>query len=293
VASPTRPCPGCQTGAAPRQLFRKADWTYAACPECGLVHLDPVPTSEESAALYGASYFSGGDLGEYIDYVGDEELHRTNARRQLARIARARPRPPGDLLDFGCAYGFFADEARSSGWKVEGVEISDVAAQNARDRFGLTVYPDLDAARATKGPGAFDVVTFLQVLAQVPRPRDALASAHALLRPRGVLVVETANRASPVARLLGRHWHLLAPPASISLFTPDSLDGLLRRCGFERIALYPTRKAVTVGLVANSLARTYGRAFAPLGTVGRSRSLRDRTIRYPFADRMTVVAERR
>jgi SAM-dependent methyltransferase len=293
VALATRACPGCKSESAPRQLFPKGNWIYAACPDCGLVHLDPVPTPEESAALYGASYFAGGGLGEYIDYAGDEELHRVNARRQLARIARVRPDGPGELLDFGCAYGFFADEARRAGWKVEGVEISDVAARNARERFGLTVYPDLGTAIASNGAGVFDVVTFLQVLAQLPRPADALASAHALLRRGGLLVVETANRASPVARLLGRHWHLLAPPASISLFTPETLDGLLGRCGFERVALFPTRKAVTVGLVANSLERTYGRVLAPLGSMGRSRALRERIVRYPFADLMTVVAERR
>lgn len=293
MPSGTRPCPGCQSEAAPQALFPKGNWIYAACPECGLVHLDPVPTPEESAALYGASYFSGGGLGEYIDYGGDEQLHRANARRQLARVAHARTGPPGELLDFGCAFGFFADEARSAGWTVEGVEISDVAAQNARERFGLTVYPDLGTATTSRGAGSVDVVTFLQVLAQLPRPSDALASARSLLRLRGLLVVETANRASPVARVLGRHWHLLAPPASISLFTPDTLDGLLRRSGFERVGLFPTRKAVTVGLVANSLERTYGRALAPLGAVGRSHRLRERTVRYPFADLMTVVAERR
>jgi SAM-dependent methyltransferase len=265
---------------------------YATCPDCGLVHLDPVPTLEESAALYDASYFSGGGLGQYIDYAADEELHRANARRHLGRIALMRADRHGELLDFGCAYGFFADEARRAGWKVEGVEISDDAARNAGERFGLTVYPDLASAIASKGASSFDVVTFLQVLAQLPRPADALAAAHALLRPGGLVVVESANSASPVARLLGRHWHLLAPPASISLFTPQTLDGLLRRCGFERVALFATRKAVTVGLVANSLERTYGRALAPLGHLGRSGRLRHRTVRYPFADLMTVVAVR-
>lgn len=266
---------------------------YATCPDCGLVHLDPVPTPEESAALYDGSYFSGGGLGQYIDYAGDEELHRANARRQLGRITRVRADHHGELLDFGCAYGFFADEARTAGWKVEGVEISDEAAHTARERFRLTVYPDLATAIATRGGSSFDVVTFLQVVAQLPHPADALASAHSLLRPGGLIAVETANRASPVARVLGRHWHLLAPPASISLFTPQTLDGLLRRCGFERVALFPTRKAVTVGLVANSLERTYGRVLAPLRYVGRSRRLRQRTVRYPFADLMTVVAVRR
>lgn len=293
MASATRPCPGCESEAPPGPLLTKGSWVYATCPDCGLVHLDPVPTREESAALYGESYFSGGGVGEYIDYTGDEELHRTNARSQLARLARVRSGSPGRLLDFGCAHGFFADEARAAGWQVEGVEISDAAAQYARERFGLTVYPDLGTAIASDGAGAFDVITFLQVLSQLPSSTEALVAAHALLHPGGMLLVETSNRGGTIARMLGRHWHLIAPPSVISLFDPGTLDALLRRRDFEPVARVPTRKAVSVGLVANVLEQRYGRVFAPLRSIGARPGVRGRAIRYPFADLMTVIATRR
>jgi SAM-dependent methyltransferase len=257
------------------------------------VHLDPVPTPEESAALYGESYFSGGGVGEYIDYAADDELHRINARSHLARLAGVRKGPPGRLLDFGCAHGFVADEFRASGWDVEGVEVSDVAAQYARDRFDLTVYPDFDKAMAANGEGAFDLITFFQVLSQLPSSAAALDSAHSLLRPGGAVMVESSNRAGTIARALGRHWHLIAPPSVISLFDPETLEGLLRRRGFEPVARFPTRKAVSVGLVANVLEQRYGRVFSPLRSLGARPGVRGRAIRYPFADLMTVVAYRR
>jgi SAM-dependent methyltransferase len=186
VASATRPCPGCGSEAPPPPLLTKGSWLYATCPECGLVHLDPVPLPDESAALYGESYFTGGGVGEYIDYAADEDLHRINARSHLTRFERVRSGPPGRLLDFGCAHGFVADELRRAGWDVEGVEISDVAAQYARDRFGLTVYPDFEKAIAADGEGTFDVITFFQVLSRLPDSAAALDSAHALLRPGGM-----------------------------------------------------------------------------------------------------------
>jgi SAM-dependent methyltransferase len=293
MASTKTPCPGCRSDAAPRPLLTKGDWLYATCPVCGLVHLDPVPTPEESAALYGESYFSGGGVGEYIDYAADDELHRINARSHLARLARVRPGRPGRLLDFGCAYGFVADEFRVAGWEVEGVEVSDIAAQYARDRFGLTVYPDVEKAIAADGEGAFDVITFFQVLSQLPDSAAALDSAHALLRPGGAVMVESSNRAGTIARALGRRWHLIAPPSVISLFDPDTLEGLLRRRGFEPVARFATRKAVSVGLVTNVLEQRYGRAFSWLRAIGARPAVRGRAIRYPFADLMTVIALRR
>jgi spore maturation protein CgeB len=293
VVSDTPPCPGCGSEERPRALLTKGDWVYATCPDCGLVHLDPVPTTEESAALYGESYFSGGGVGEYIDYAADDELHRINARSHLARLARVRKAPPGRLLDFGCAHGFVADELRAAGWDVEGVEVSEVAAQYARDRFGLTVHPDFEKAIAANGEGAFDVITFFQVLSQLPDSAAALDSAHALLRPGGMVMVESSNRGGTIARVLGPRWHLIAPPSVISLFDPETLDGLLRRRGFEPVARFATRKAVSVGLVTNVLEQRYGRVFAPVRSLGARPGLRGRAIRYPFADLMTVVATRR
>jgi SAM-dependent methyltransferase len=293
VASTIRPCPSCASEARPRPLLTKGDWVYGTCPDCGLVHLDPVPTPEESAQLYGESYFSGGGVGEYIDYEADDDLHRVNARSHLARLARVRKGPPGRLLDFGCAHGFVADEFRVAGWDVEGVEVSEVAAQYARDRFGLTVYPDFEKAAAAAGEGAFDLITFFQVLSQLPSSAAALDSAHSLLRPGGMVMVESSNRAGTIARVLGPRWHLIAPPSVISLFDPGTLDALLRRQGFEPLARFPTRKAVSVGLVTNVLEQRYGKIFSPVRSFGARPGLRGRAIRYPFADLMTVVARRR
>jgi SAM-dependent methyltransferase len=292
--TPSRlPCPGCGSDAAPRPLLTKGSWSYGTCPDCGLVHLDPVPSPDESAALYGESYFTGGGVGEYIDYAADDGLHRVNARSHLARLARVRTGPPGRLLDFGCAHGFVADELRAAGWDVEGVEISEVAAQFAREHFGLTVYADFEKAMAANEDNVFDVITFFQVLSQLPDSAAALESAHALLRPGGMVMIESSNRGSSIARALGPRWHLIAPPSVISLFDPETLDALLRRQGFEPVARFPTRKAVSVGLVTNVLEQRYGRVFAPVRSVGARPGLRGRAIRYPFADLMTVVAARR
>jgi hypothetical protein len=58
----------------------------------------------------------------------------------------------------------------------------------------------------------------------------------------------------------------------ISLFDPETLDALLRRQGFEPIARFPTRKAVSVGLVTNVLEQRYGRVFAPVRRSGLGRA---------------------
>jgi len=130
------------------------------------------------------------------------------------------------------------------------------------------------------------------VLSQLPSSAAALDFAHAP-SARGHDHGGELEPGEPHRPPAGRRWHLIAPPSVISLFDPETLDALLRRQGFEPLARFPTRKAVSVGLVTNVLEQRYGRVFAPVRSIGSRPGLRGRAIRYPFADLMTVVATRR
>src|ERR1043165_1344824 len=51
--------------AAGQELFRKSDWAYVRCRECGLVSLRPMPTPEQLLAHYEESYRAG----RYSDFA--------------------------------------------------------------------------------------------------------------------------------------------------------------------------------------------------------------------------------
>jgi len=250
-----------------------------------------MPTAAEARALYTDSYFLGGEGGGSADYAADEPLHRVNARDRLVVLDGAWPAPPGALLDVGCAFGYFLDEARAKGWEVAGVEVAVGPAEQARRQLGLEVHADLEDLLPT-GRGRFDVVTLFQVLAHVVDPGATLTTVHELLRPGGVLIVESPDAGSRVARLLGRHWHLATPPSIVTMFDVDSLDRLLRRCGFTRRLKRRTSKTVSVGFVAGVLAHKYPRLSRPLAGVERRPALAARGVRYSLGDVMTVIAER-
>ena len=71
----------------------------------------------------------------------------------------------------------------------------------ARDRFGLEVavgeIRDLDVGGEGEQGGDFSAVTFYNVLAHIRDPIEALRTTHRLLRPGGVVVVETWDAESP------------------------------------------------------------------------------------------------
>jgi SAM-dependent methyltransferase len=287
-------CPACGRTES-RRLFVVHDAAYVACLGCGLARIDPFPSTSDLLANFSSGYFEGADVaGGYDDYAADEPLHRRNARRRLARIARDRHRVAnggtGSLLDIGCAYGYALDEARAQGWSVVGVEPAVAAAQRART-LGMPIFPVTEAALAEQ-PDGFDVVCMCQVLSHVPDPFSAIASAAKCLKPGGILFIETWRRDALLARLSGRHWHVIAPPTVVWLETSASIRRALGRVGLDIVGWTRGRKTVSLGLVASLLAdRPPGPLAAAARRIAHSRWARSSLI-YPFADLVWVTARR-
>jgi SAM-dependent methyltransferase len=78
----------------------------------------------------------------------------------------------------------------------------------------------------------FDIVTLWDVLEHVVDPQVVLEKARRVLRPGGLLALNTPNIDSSIAHLLGSRWPLLLPE-HLYYFSRRSLRLLLQRCGFR------------------------------------------------------------
>jgi SAM-dependent methyltransferase len=245
-----------------------------------------LPLEYEARALFDDSYFTGGILGGYDDYIADEALHRENARLRLAMLRRLGIVAPGRLLDVGCAHGFFLDEARENGWRVRGADVSRTAAAHASTCFGLDVAADLVGATRD---AQFDVVTFFQLLQHVAAPLELLEQARHALAPHGTLVIETWDRGSPIAQLMRSHWHVVAPPSVVWLWNHESMAALLASAGFTMTTQTRTKKRVSLRFVT-SLLEGRSRPIERLGGLLKRSPLRDRSFVYHLGDLVTVTA---
>jgi SAM-dependent methyltransferase len=102
----------------------------------------------------------------------------------------------GDLLDIGCGYardsGFFA----TLGFRVTGVDISEVAINKARKLYPEIAFRVMDIAAMNLQDGSFDVVfgNFILHLCPAPEKRsEILNEAHRLLKPEGYLFISVAS----------------------------------------------------------------------------------------------------
>ncbi|MGH7856048.1 MAG: class I SAM-dependent methyltransferase [Candidatus Binatia bacterium] len=213
------------------------------------------------------AFFSSSQFNEW--FLAHAEELRRRYREDLDQIAELVP--PGRLLDVGCGPGLLLDEARRRGWSVQGVEASEAPAAIARERFSLPVFSG-PLEEAPLPAESFDAVTFFDVLEHVPDPRRVLDHAVRLLRPGGLLVAQSPNLESLMARLTGEKWRWYFLPQHLHHFTPATMEKLLRTAG-----LVPVR-TLTWDAHEEFAANLQDR-FATLRGASRARTLLRRGVR--------------
>ena len=276
-------CPSC-TGDRWLAFYDKSPYRYVRCQACGLVRLSPFPTAGEAAELYSDEYFKGGAHGGYPDYEGDASLHMRNARMRVGNLPR--PARESQLVDVGCAYGFTLLAARTAGWEPVGVEVNDFARERVASH-GISAAVSIEAL--TVSPGTVGAVTYFQSLEHLPDPFESLCAARRLLADHGRVVIETWDRSSLVARLLGRHWQQVTPPSVLWLFTRDDVKSLLERAGFTDVRVRRSRKWVSAELVVGQMAERGNRLGGVLRTSFGS-ALKHIAAPYALGDLITVTA---
>jgi SAM-dependent methyltransferase len=267
-----RGCPACGRLIEHAHLYSIDDCAILRCAACGLGRTEA--PAFEPERYYTDDYFTGQRADGYADYRGAEAVLRQEFARTVAFI-RAR-RDGGRLLEVGCAYGFFLQEARPC-FDVTGIELAADAAAHARGA-GLNVLTGIADAPTLERLGRFDAIAMLDVIEHLPDPLDMLRLLGRHLAPGGVVVITTGDFGSLVARLSGRYWRLMTPPQHLWFFTPGSLSGMAQSAGLHCESIDHPWKIVPLPLVLFQLRRMVGlpqRARPGAGGIGLPLNLFD------------------
>lgn len=278
-------CPVCGSGRF-RTAFEEPPYHVMRCLECGTGVVSPRRADLEAIYADGTYWRSQSPktLG-YHDYRAAEPLYLRTFRRRLAFALGDGPRS-GKALDVGCAAGFCMAVMRELGFKAYGVEVSADIASHAVEHFGFDTVHIGSLQSAAFAERTFELITMWDVIEHVADPSGLLRSARRLLKPGGVLVVETQNIDSVFARLLGRRWHHYKHAEHIYHFTPSTVRRLLTSTGFALQTLTPRYggKYVSLDFIAERAARVHPvlsaalRPLQPLDSVSLYVNLMDELI---------------
>jgi 2-polyprenyl-3-methyl-5-hydroxy-6-metoxy-1,4-benzoquinol methylase len=195
------------------------------CRHCGIAYLSPRP--KDLGPYYGQGYLSHRRARSPL-----AALRIAVQQRQIAGyVARHTGLSAGRVLDVGCGAGAFLAALKGVGWDVWGVEPGAAAATDTRSRLGPHILHgtleqvDLPAA-------AFDLITLWDVIEHLPDPAATLRHIGGLLRPGGVLLIQTPRIDCPDARIWGAAWSGYDPPRHLVVFSGYTLARTLAAAGF-------------------------------------------------------------
>ena len=200
--------------------------------------------STHIAKVYGDAYFDAGGAG-YNDYLGQEKLLQSRGLMYANLVSRLTG-SKGVVLDVGAAAGFLMEGWESAGWQSIGVDPNNSMAKVAIGR-GMKVHCGTFESLAIADSNSMDCVAMVQVISHLINPIQAIEKAYALLRPGGTLLVETWNRGSVIARILGHGWHEYAPPSVLHWFTPKSMNLAAQSKGFQLIRSRHVLRSINAG----------------------------------------------
>lgn len=228
-----RPCPVCgANGAKPVRLTVDAESSgqprlqLLDCPGCGSAFYDNLNHPAYDAARFGEGFCKFYvELGAGVDTMVDP-LYRIDVTGVMT------------YLEIGCGFGFSLDFARFAfGWTVKGMDPSPLAAAG-RAVLGLDIdsaYLVGDTAFGTR----FDVVLCSEVLEHLPAPAELIRQLARTVSDDGALILTTPNVRSlhkdgPPADTLS----ILAPGFHLILYSPESLELILRQNGFSHVRVW-------------------------------------------------------
>lgn len=247
-------CPLCGANNA-ETLWSKEGASYVRCLHCSLVYENPRLSGEELKSFYSKeSYFvntSDPSPSGYSDYFA--QCTGTLLREYLNIVKReVAGRTPVHFLDVGCGPGGLVELALAEGWEASGLELSSWAVEIGRKKGIPIMEGALESALFPENH--FDAISLFDVLEHLPSPHPPIREIYRILKPGGVVIVETPNIGGFFARNVYRERSdLVKPRAHICLYTPVTARRLFSEAGFRtlNITTFPYCRQYTLGYLKN------------------------------------------
>ena len=247
-----RPCPVCETETplrvvhetnidaskldefafASRKFPENMHYRLVSCGRCGLLCANPAPRAQELVAQYEAAAYDSG--------VEADLAARTYAHYLKKHLGAIGPRK--GALDIGSGNGSFLEQLLALGFTdVVGVEPSLAPIRAAKPEIRpLLKHAPFRAEDFAKESLA--LVSCFMTLEHVHDPGEMTRQLFDLVAPKGGVFFVAHNFEGLVNRVLGKKSPIY-DIEHLQLFSPRSLEELLKRAGFTGVKVFPITNA--------------------------------------------------
>lgn len=237
-------CPVCNSSdTAHKYHIERYNFDVHECQTCHSQFQHPLP--KNANAFYDEGYFTGAASFSYQDERRQEYYHNFvhNARLKslILYMGPAYSGCDAPFIDVGAAFGALA-RAAAKYFKSAGLDVSSYAVREGNKASAALKNParlfqgDLSHLPRTQSayfqPGSVAAITLIEVGEHLREPRKDLARAFRLLKPGGVLVIQTANFEGWQAVKGGADYHYYLP-GHLVYYTATGLKHMLSEIGFR------------------------------------------------------------
>jgi 2-polyprenyl-3-methyl-5-hydroxy-6-metoxy-1,4-benzoquinol methylase len=210
------------------------EFTFGKCDDCGTVYLIDRPVPATLGTIYPDSYIPY----SFNEHLGPVIAYARNVVQKKKVVPVKQYAPVGAVVvDVGSGSGEFLRILRDHGdksWRLVGVDISEMAMEALRKINIEGVLGRFEALDWTLP--APDVIVMNQVIEHLDDPKAVVKRSFDLLRPGGVLMLETPSVDAWDAGIFKkRHWGGWHTPRHWVLYTPATLRRLADEAGFETV----------------------------------------------------------
>lgn len=251
-------CPVCHKEQ--KLIFSYQHFKYYRCGNCQLVSTYPFPSRDEIRNHYAKAFKKG-----------NYQLCLTNTQQykpvyeEFVKVLKKKLSEKHEILkekrvlDIGCFTGDFLELLQEEFADVCGFELQNDAVKIANKKL-LGKVIQADVMTYTFPKKKYDIITLLGVVEHVADPMSLLKRSYSLLEKKGIVMIQTPNSSSLLARIMGKYWPPYSPVEHIHLFSRKSLERALEECGFSDISFQAHWKKLPVGYVYNNFS-TFGPEF--------------------------------
>jgi SAM-dependent methyltransferase len=247
------PCPICNSSEK-TTLHNFSPFKVVLCTNCSLIYLNPRVKEVDMIKMYEENkYFSAeGNSGyQNYNYISQEQSFRKTFRRFLNEVNKYSL-TSGKLLELGCGYGYFLDEAKEFFSYRAGVELSQEAGDYAREISGADIYIG-DLSSLPNELHEFNLIVTLNVIEHIYNPVEFILSLKKRLVKGGRIIIVTPDIGCIWYKMMKKRWPSFKVPEHVVFYTNSTLTSLFVRTGFINIMRIPFPDAHPLGLITSKL----------------------------------------
>lgn len=184
---------------------------------------------------YEKDYFTSKKISRYGDY---QKLQNSRSHQDLLDLILSQ-KAGGNLLEIGCAYGFFLKHAENY-FNSTGIDISNFAIKKAKNnclKSNLSV-GDIETEIDKYPNNYFDVIVAIDVLEHLQNPSLLLSKISKKLKKGGLIFFRVPNKSSLIYYLskfpgMSNSWCGNQDKTHISLYSVNKWINIINKNGFN------------------------------------------------------------